>query len=809
MKNFCLLATLTVFALSMWPAGCPAADAPSRFATFLDDFTTQRDALLLDPSATVHSYRELVVQRAQTVEFNALSIEDLAGGAFEGLFDDPIAREKAEDCLQALVGDVSAAGARAHVVRLRLLGVRTVFGQPDPRVQEELVRAVLEHPGLTSLWLSPESSDVLGALCASGCSSTLKEHSDRIAGLLAALDASANLNLATQLDRLVLLAALAAPDASAFESYLDEIIAFGRACEQSESDLAVRDEMSRQVAWVEEVATRRQSLGSADLDRQGLTMAELESVIAEDRVVYAQFLQHLADVIYVGFQAGGELNIRMLLLQPKQETVFSLPQSVYETPASTEFRAVDLVRSADGKVFRAFGGFRITDPAFRLSCSAIAVDEKRGAGFARGLRLGGHMIDVRADEFSIEGVEWEASDLRAGIKTLGIFLLDVSADTLRRDTSEVTHIEGIKLRILHLPAGRFGAQKLEPPAEEKSEEAGRAGPTRPRGSSPTIMWLKPPSIGVKEGGISFSYWNSLKFGGRYTGSLGISTTKGQSPEYQVGLNYNLLEVTNELDLFMPATGLQENSLGSYYYRVGNQEPLEENSRLFERTLFVGAYTAANRLYRDAEGESQTLDTPIAIGIEAGKGLGSAVGARLQLAYERARDEEIGTDTRWVITPVLGTRPVRVSRGVHLTLRGEGSTRIGDDRYTWYRGVVGTTALLHPRVRLSLGYFRSWERGEPTFSYDEVPEDRGYIARVDLSHAPYTLSYMNQYSTRDDDWVRHQWRLNRAFGIVDAFVAFDEQYRQYSFGITGGVKNLYDKIVRRRTLSADSGSPRRP
>ena len=793
-----------MFALSVWPAGCPAAGAPSPFAALLDDFVEQRDAVLLDPSATLDSYRELVERHAKAVDFEALSASDLAEGTFEGLFDHPDARDRAADRLEGLLDDTSEAGARAHIVRLRLIGVRTVFDRPDPAVQEELVETVLEHPGLPSLWLSPASSDVLTGLCTSGCSSALKRHSDRIGDLLAALDPAANLNLAMELDRLVLLAALAAADVSEFGAYLDEIVAFGRACEQSETDVGVREKISVQVAWAEKAAARRRSLGNADLDRQDITMAELEGVIAEDRVVYAQFARYLADVIYVGLEAGGELNIRLMLLKPHQETVFSVPLSVYETPTATTFRAVDVVRSADGKVLRAFGGFAVTDPVFRLSCSQIAVDERHSKGFAKDLRLGGHMLDVRASEVSIDGVEWEASDLRAGVKTLGIFLLDVWADTLRHDSSRVTHIEGIKLRLLHIPAGRFGDQELAPPAEEKSEEVAETEADKPRGRSPTIMWLKPPSIGFKEGGISFSYWNSLKFGRRYTGSLGISTTKGQSPEYQVGLNYNLLRVTNELDLLIPATALQENSLGSYYYRVGNQEPLEENSRLFERKLFVGAYTAANRLYKDAEGENQTLDTPLAIAVEGGAGLSSAVGARLQLAYERAHDEEVGTDTRLVITPVIGIRPTRVSRGVHLTLRGEGSTRIGDDRYTWYRGILGATALLHPRARLSLAYFRSWEEGEPTFPYDEVPEDSGYVARGDLNYGLYRFSYMNQYSTRDDDWVRYQWWLNRTFGMAEAFVAFDEQYREYSFGISVGVDTLYDKIARRRVLSADSG-----
>ncbi len=809
MKRLNLLAALIVLSLSPWLGARPAAGAPSPFGAVLDEFIEERDAALLDPNSTVDSYRELVERRAGGVEFEGLLIGDLAGGAFEGLFDDPAARGAAARRIQALLDDGSEAAARAHVVRLRLLGVRTVFGEPDPAVRKELVGAVLEHPGLTSLWRSTVGSEVLTALCISGCSSALKEHSDRIAELLASLDPVANLDLAAQIDRLVLLAALAAPDVPAFGSYMDEVIAFGRACEESETDPTTRDEVCRQVAWAEKVAAFGQSIGSADLDRQDLTMAELERVAEEDRVVYAQFARYLADVIYVGFEAGGDLDIRMLLLQPEQETLLPVPPSVYETPAATQFRAVDLVRSADGKVLRAFGGFTIADPAFRLSCSEIAVDERRGAGFARGLRLDGHMIDVRAGEFSADGVEWEASGLRVGVRTLGISLLDISADTLRRDSSEATHIEGIEVRLLHLPAGRLGGQKLEPPA------GGRGGRTEdpegdePRGISPIAKWLKPPSIGYREGGMSFSYWNALKFGGRYTGSGGISTTRGQTPEYQVGLNYNLIGVRDELDLFMPATALQEDSLGSYYYRVLNQKPLEENAELAERRLLVGGYTARGRIYRDPEGESRALDTPFAIGVEGGNALGSLLGARLQVVYEKAHDDDFGTETRWVITPVLGTRPVRVSRGVHVSSRVEGATRIGENRYTWYRTTLGATALLHPRARLSLGMFRSWEEGEPTFPYDRVPEDRGYTVRCDLNYGLYKFSYMNQYSTGRDDWVRYQWWLHRRFGIADAFVAFDEQYAQFSFGISVGADALYDKIVRRRVVSAESGSWGRP
>ena len=329
----------------------------------------------------------------------------------------------------------------------------------------------------------------------------------------------------------------------------------------------------------------------------------------------------------------------------------------------------------------------------------------------------------------------------------------------------MTHIEGIKLRLLHLPAGRLGGQKLEPPAEGNGEHTDDAEGDEPRGISPIAMWLKPPAIGYREGGLSFSYWNSLKFGGRYTGSGGISTTRGQTPEYQVGLNYNLIGVRNELDLFMPATALQEDSLGSYYYRVLNQKPLEENTELAERRLLVGGYTARGRIYRDPEGESRALDTPFAIGVEGGNALGSLLGARLQVVYEKAHDDDFGTETRWVITP----------------------------------------ALLHPRARVSLGMFRSWEEGEPTFAYDEVPEDRGYTVRCDLNYGLYELSYMNQYSTGRDDWVRYQWWLHRRFGIADAFVAFDEQYAQFSFGISVGADALYDKIVRRRVVSAESGS----
>ena len=782
------------------------------FAQMLTEFVQERNALLSDPDASVSDYRQLAERYGAGVDYASLTIDDLARGAFEGMFDSPAAQKQAEQRLVSLPDEPAALSARAAVIRLRLLGASTVFDLPPPERRAKLVAAVLENPGLLSLWRSPEAAEVVDVLCTGGCSAALKEHRDRIDELLASLDPSGDLSLATRLDSLVLLAMLSTTDKEQFRGDVATILAFGRASLSTNPAPSTREEMEAQLAWVEGVASGAFPVGGPDLDRVDLSLAALEDVMAEDRKAYARFVRYLGNMIYAGMLAGGELDTRFLLQKPVQETVLDVPRSAYEVPAQTTFRASELVRSADGRVFRAFGGFELDDPVIRFSCSDVAVDESQGFGFVRDLSLRGQLASLRVDSIDVAGGEWTATDARIGARVGPLPIVDVSAGALRQDEPGIARLEEGRLRLFGITVVRIPDREFSPEVgEDGGEEAAEA---EPRGKSPSLLWYKLPSIGVQEGGISFAYSNSLKFEERWTGSVGFRTAPGHPTGYYLGANYNLLSITNERDLFLTATDLQQDSLGSYFFQVENREPLRENADLFEPTLFAGAYTAINRLYIDVSGDSRTLSIPVSLGIEGGSDIGDTIGVRAQVSYEKVREEGIGEESRLVLMGAAGPRPLRVGRGVDLILRAEGITRSGDNQYAWYRGIAGVTALLHPDARLSLGCVRSWEDGTPTFPYDRVAADRGYVARLDLSRGPYAFSYLNQYSQDQRAWARSEWLLSRAFNVAEVYLAFDQLYSRYSFGFIVGIDQLYDKVARRKVMSVDSGervlsAPARP
>jgi hypothetical protein len=103
----------------------------------------------------------------------------------------------------------------------------------------------------------------------------------------------------------------------------------------------------------------------------------------------------------------------------------------------------------------------------------------------------------------------------------------------------------------------------------------------------------------------------------------------------------------------------------------------------------------------------------------------------------------------------------------------------------------------------LGYLRSWEDGTPTFPYDRVAADHGYVARLDLSRGPYAFSYLNQYSQDQNAWTRPEWLISRAFNVAEVYVAFDQLYSRYSFGFVADLDQLYGKVARRKVTSVES------
>ena len=781
------------------PSPCSTEAGPRPFDHLLAEFVRQRNAILLDPSATACSYHEFLRAQTETVDLAEWTSGELAVAVFEGMFDSREGREAAAVRLDSLEAAPLQMGAWVVALRLRLT-------TDEPEDRRRLTYALLDHPGLLTAWQSPHAEQVLAALCVAGSTDVMKERRERIAALIESLDPATDWGLATRLDRLVFLAAFSAQEAGTFRDDLQRISRFGTTRLDHLAEGDVRASVARQTAWVQRlIAQGGALLAPEEADREKLSWAELQGLMAQDQALYEWFVRYLMTLLNSAMEVGGDLRVHFALQQPRLDTVIPASRLGYERPGVTAVRAEDFVSSADGSMLRAFGGIHMTDPVGMLTCADVGMDRRAGAGFARDIRLCGEIADIHLEAVDFDGAAVTASGLRVGARVLVLPLADVSADRLARDEAEGIHLERLRLRLFGVGVASVGEHHVAAPADEGPADD-EPGPGGPRGQSPTIMWLKLPSIGYQEGGISFRYANSLKFGGRYTGSVLLATTKGQPAEYQLGLNYNLLSVRNDLDLFMPATDLQEDSLGSYYFAVENREALRENHHLFQPALFVGAYTARNRLYKDPDDVSRTLDTPIAIAIEGGRPLGEGFAGRLQAAYEQARDPDLGSDSRIVLTGVFGTRPLPIERGVHLTLRGEGAARSGEDRYTWLRGTAAVTALLYPGARLSLGYYRSWENGVPRFPYDQVPEDSGLIARCDLTYAPYSFSYLNRYSQRLDRWERPQWWLGRTFGVADTFISYDQKYGRYSVGIAVNMDAIYDKIARRRFVGVEARTP---
>jgi hypothetical protein len=345
-----------------------------------------------------------------------------------------------------------------------------------------------------------------------------------------------------------------------------------------------------------------------------------------------------------------------------------------------------------------------------------------------------------------------------------------------------------------------GATTTTVPKEAATE------PKQPRGQSPAYRWLKLPSLGFEDGGVTLRYNNALKFAGRWTGIASLRLSTSVENGATLGANYNLRGVTNDLDLFLSTPNLQNDFLSSFYYIIRNQEPLRVNDKLFERKLFTGFTTAWNTSYQAEDGNRNEADIPFSFGIGGGGPILGVFGFRGQASYERVADETGGEDTRLALTGVLGMRSFEIARGINVFLRAEGTSRFGDEEYTWYRGNAGLTLLVIPQARISAGYYRSWENGEPRFPYDQVSADHGYTARLDVTLGRTRLGYMNQFSDRRNGWFRNQVYVARRVGVVEPFLAYDEQFSSYSFGFNLDTQTIMDHLTRRRVTGVET--PRR-
>jgi hypothetical protein len=808
------LYVLAAALLGSIPAVSSQANSPvaaSAFAPVFTEYLSARDALLRDSNADLPAYKELVNQHAARVDLASLSLDELAQGAFAGLFDFLPSRTAAAQRCDALQAADPTASARVATLRLRLLGNRTIESDPDAEMQEALVSRLLADPQLPSLMASPAAREVIDALVGVGRSPILRKHTAAIVSLVEQLDPKKAPEVAADLSQAALLLVMALPDWPTERKQLGRLIEYGKAVLKEDLPEAARRATEREVARLEQTLRVPTEADAPALSRRAEKEARETQGLGSVGVGYTGVLEdfgnYLLGAIEGSARLGGRAMVRFNTELPRAETVFEVPDSWHQVPGKAPVRAADAVTVLGGQPTRAFGGVRVQDPAIRVRATDFGLDRDRQSGFVEMATIRGDLFRVSADRIAVAGPEMQLDKARLNMVLLGLPLVGVDADRLQIDRDRRLRLEKAGVRLLGFRV--YAIDSLTTAPGSKSSEAAGAEKSQPdaKGQSPLYKWLKLPSLSIFDGGFTLTYNNALKFAGRWTGITSFRLSTSIDPSLTLAANYNLLGVNNEVDRFIDSPSLQNKFLGSYYYTIRNQEHFMENDRLLRPFLIAGASTQWNVSYEDAAGDRNEADVPLSVGFSGGGPIGGFLGARGQISYEQVQDKGHGEDTRFALTGVVGPRPFRIARGIHMALRAEGTSRFGSgDPYTWYRGNAGVTFLPIPKLRISGSYYRAWEEGTARFPYDRVVEDRGYTARFDLQLGLTKLGYMNQYSDVDNHWVRHQFYISRQVGIIEPFISYDEQFSTVSFGFNFNVSAPFES-VRRRTITGFEPSSR--
>ena len=109
----------------------------------------------------------------------------------------------------------------------------------------------------------------------------------------------------------------------------------------------------------------------------------------------------------------------------------------------------------------------------------------------------------------------------------------------------------------------------------------------------------------------------------------------------------------------------------------------------------------------------------------------------------------------------------------------------------------------PPLRLSGAYLLTGTAGEPRFPYDQVEPGSSYSARADVTLQAWRLSVSNLY-TQKRGWYRTQWFVGREFLASELYLAYDEKFGSFSFGLNMRLDRLFDVLTRRRFTEVVAG-----
>jgi hypothetical protein len=811
-----LFAPVAAISVLQPPAEGDRAGVTAALPQILQEFTSERSALLFRPDTTPEAYRALALRWAHSVAIPTLSLEELEQAALAGLFDFSPAREQAGERLDALATAPLAtmAGARVAALRLRLFGSTTLAGSPSRETQERLLTALLEHPGLPELMRTDGAVAVVDDLCRIGRRSVIQAHGDKIAATVDLLDARAPgaLDIAADLSRVAALLSLARSSDVAPRAALERLLAFGRAVAAAGESVSPkrRARIAQQVGWLEAL------LDGERTDEEIQTRdEETKRTMRRAASVPAWFWGLLRDAS----AADDPLTLRFEIARPPSEqAVFEPAPGSRVEQATFAFRQAVVSPLPDPSA-RAFGEVDIRDPFLRLRADEFGLDPIGNRLVTRNVSFDARPYAFRAGRIALDqDAASEIDDLRIIAFLGGTRFVTLSTPIITRDETGQTRIKDARIsafgtRLLTLRSLSF---KTSSPSEEQAEKQGApgegAGPEAPaasegpKGQSPASTWARLPTIGTFEGGLSVGYSNAVKFGGRWSVPFGFTFNTNAPESVDIAVNYNLLAVTNSVDRFLDEVKFEQEFWESSYFNVHSADQVKENEILFTPKLLVGVYSQKNQFRTDPDLDVHAVDVPLSARVEGGASLGRTLGFRGEVARERIEDHVEGKEERWLLLGSIGPPSARLARGVDGFLRADGGAKLGTDNYDWYRGLTGITALLWPDLRLSTAYYNSIEEGTPRFDFDRVPADHGISARADTFVGSLRLALMNQYSTRLNRWTRWQALVGLGVGGLEPYASYDQRFNRISFGLTIQLDRFTDRYLNRRYLGVGPSAP---
>lgn len=779
------------------------------FATLLQRYVQQRNALLFSPQSTLSDIQNLQTQYRELLQAsspNGISLAQFADAVREGLFDTPSVRPAA---LAQLERYPEQSSALEQAVRVRLYAP---LSASDVSLAQQRVplTTLLNSPELPILLQTEQATTVWDALLHVEPIALLQEQESALARLPFLIQPQAhpkNALLATDLWRMGILIARAVKTPELRRSALQRLVVVGKEAQAVASQIPLS---ARQQTSIRQQTERLESLLQLSKDPNGkilgtpLTFFPIPLFATGSEEGFWALLRTASAL-------GTPTRVSSALLRPPPDSIGgSGGKELRETVIQRDAGYVAPFPALQSRFWKPI---TLDDPSGKITAQEFALSPETDQVLLRSanLSLGGYRASL-GELFWNKG-NLTASDFRMSATLRERPVVSISSPAITRTGDSPIRLKDVRLslwgtRLLTLRSFSLPPISLQSlNAGESETEANTSDSPTPQGKSPVTQWLVFPFVGFVEGGVSVGYRNAIKFGGRWTVPFSFRTYT-ISPTYrEIGLNYNLTEIRDSPDRLFDTVELQQRYSGSYFFNVRNFGVFDENTYLFRRTAIAGVNAIYNDFYIDEEGNRRRVNIPFSLGTQVSAPLFGWLGFRGKAVYEEVVEPDLPSRPRFSVLGTAGFPIVRLFRGVHAFSRLETGFRFyRNNRYEWYRGIVGATALILPTWRMSAAYILSRESGTPQYPFDRVPSDEGISVRSDLNVGSFRLAYINQYSSRRQQWERWQAYVGIEVGVLEPYISADQRFNSISAGVVFRLDPYLNRFTQRQIQPRKPESP---